>query len=56
MKEKEINQSNTELIGILQAISVVAKNLAHRLMRLEEEVKKREEKAETNLRGKSLKR
>ena len=36
-------KSTTELIGVLQAISVVASNLATRLMRLESEVKRREE-------------
>lgn len=39
VKEK----STTELIGVLQAVSIVAKNLAKRLLKLEDEVKRREE-------------
>lgn len=43
MKRVEMNEKSVELIGILQAISVVAKNLAQRLILLEEEVSRREE-------------
>ncbi|MEQ8155726.1 MAG: hypothetical protein ABRQ25_12710 [Clostridiaceae bacterium] len=44
MNDEEMNQRTAELVGVLQAISVVAKKLAHRLMRIEEEVKRREKK------------
>lgn len=43
MSKEEINQKSTELIGVLQAISVVAKKLAQRIMKIEEEVNKCEE-------------
>lgn len=42
-----------ELIGILQSISIVAQKLAGKLIKLEEEVKRREHKAEADLRSKS---
>lgn len=44
MNNEEMNQKSTELVGVLQAISVVAKRLAQRLMRIEEEVNRREKK------------
>lgn len=43
MNNEDMSQKTAELVGVLQAISVVAKKLAHRLMRIEEEVKRREE-------------
>lgn len=43
MSKEEINKNSTELIGVLEAIAIVAKKLAQRLMRLEEEVARREE-------------
>ncbi|NRY61484.1 hypothetical protein [Clostridium beijerinckii] len=43
MSKEEMNQKSMELVGVLQAISVVAKKLAQRLMRIEEEVNRREE-------------
>lgn len=42
----EINQKSTELVGVLQAISIVAKNLSQRLVKIEEEVNMREEAME----------
>jgi hypothetical protein len=39
MSKEEMNQKSAELIGVLQAISVVAKKLALRIARLQEEVK-----------------
>lgn len=54
MPEEMKNKSTTELIGVLQAISVVASNLAKRLMRLEEEVKRRE--TQNSVCGKSCQR
>ncbi len=42
MPEEIKDKSTIELIGVLQAISVVARNLANRLMKLDEEVKRRE--------------
>lgn len=35
-------ENSTELIGILQAISIVAKNLAEKLMQIDRNVKKYE--------------
>lgn len=32
-------ENSKELIGVLQAISIVAKNLAEKLMRIEKEIK-----------------
>lgn len=49
MSKEEMNQKSMELVGVLQAISVVAKKLAQRLMKIEEEVNRREE----SLSGKS---
>lgn len=46
MSKEEINQKSTELVGVLQAISIVAKNLSQRLVKIEEEVNMREEAME----------
>jgi hypothetical protein len=43
VSKNELNQECTELLGVLQAISVVAKKLAHRLMSIQEKVVAREE-------------
>lgn len=43
MSKKETDQKSTELVGVLQAISIVAKNLSQRLVKIEEEVTRREE-------------
>ncbi len=44
MQNKQTEYSASELIGILKATSIVAKDLAKRLIRIEEAVKKQEEK------------
>ena len=49
MRKEEMKEKSMELVGILQAISVVAKKLSQRLMRIEAEVNRREE----SLAGKS---
>lgn len=43
MNQEYMNQKSAEVVGVLQAISVVAKKLAQRLIKLEEEVENREE-------------
>lgn len=48
MSKEEMNQKSTELVGVLQAISIVAKNLSQRLVKIEEEVNRREESLSTN--------
>lgn len=47
MSKEEMNQKSMELVGVLQAISVVAKNLSQRLVKIQEEVNKREESLST---------
>lgn len=42
MKKEEVNENYMELVGVLQSISIVAKNLAKKLMKIEAEVKRRE--------------
>jgi|GEM_PF-2871406 hypothetical protein len=48
MSKDEMNQKSTELVGVLQAISVVAKNLSQRLVKIQEEVNKHEESLSIN--------
>lgn len=54
MPEELTKKSTTELVGVLQAISVVASDMAGRLMKLQREVERRE--AESGLCGKSCQR
>lgn len=48
-------ENSKELIGILQAISIVAKNLAEKLMRIDREIKEYES-CQTGMPGKRKKR
>lgn len=43
MKKEEVNENYKELVGVLESISIVAKRLAKRLMKIEAEVRRREE-------------
>ena len=54
MAEELKQKSTTELVGVLQAISIVAGDMAGRLMRLQREVERREKEA--GLCGKSCQR
>ena len=54
MPEELTKKSTTELVGVLQAISVVASDMAGRLMKIQSEVERRE--AESGLCGKSWQR
>lgn len=48
-------ENSKELIGVLQAISIVAKNLAEKLMRIDREIKEYES-GRTAVSGKTAKR
>lgn len=54
MPEELSKKSTTELVGVLQAISVIAGDMAGRLMKLQREVERREK--ESCLCGKSCQR
>lgn len=48
-------ENSKELIGVLQAISIVAKNLAEKLMRIDREIKEYES-SQAGMPGKRVKR
>lgn len=48
-------ENSRELIGILQAISIVARNLAEKLMRIDREIKAYES-SQAEMTGKRMKR